>query len=362
MTNVMKYLPNIAIPPGETILELLRTNNMTQAELAIRMDMSNKHINQIIKGKTSITVETALKLEKIFDLPASFWLNLEADYQETKARINSKYNEDEKKIASNIPYSEMVKLGWVKKAKDINDKLNNLRYYFRISNLTSIKEVYNAAYRVSKPQKASPIALAAWLERGEYLSKDIETKKFSKKILKSYLPVFKEMTNLEPQLFFNNLREKLSECGIAFVLVPNISRTYAHGAVKWLSPEKVLLQLSLRYKYADIFWFSFFHEIGHVLLHSKKETYIEYESAEGGVIEEEADDFAKDNLIPKNVLKDFIDKNELTIESITKFAKTVNIDPGIVVGRLQHDHFISYNQLSDLRKKYEYDQFTDEVI
>jgi HTH-type transcriptional regulator/antitoxin HigA len=240
MTSEKKYLPNIAIPPGETLLELLETNNMTQAELAIRMDMSKKHINHIIKGKTSITVETALKLEKIFELPASFWLNLEANYQETKARLDNQDNKAEKKLAAEIPYSDMVSLGWVKKAKDINEKIENLRNFFRVFDLTSIEKVYNAAYRVSKSQKASPLALAAWLERGEYLSRDIETNKFSRKLLKSYLPVFREMTNLDPQVFINDLKEKLAECGVAFVMVPALTGTYAHGAVKWISPEKAL--------------------------------------------------------------------------------------------------------------------------
>jgi len=357
MTSEKKYLPNIAIPPGETLLELLETNNMTQAELAIRMDMSKKHINHIIKGKTSITVETALKLEKIFELPASFWLNLEANYQETKARLDNQDNKAEKKLAAEIPYSDMVSLGWVKKAKDINEKIENLRNFFRVFDLTSIEKVYNAAYRVSKSQKASPLALAAWLERGEYLSRDIETNKFSRKLLKSYLPVFREMTNLDPQVFINDLKEKLAECGVAFVMVPALTGTYAHGAVKWISPEKALLQLSLRYKYADIFWFSFFHEIGHILLHSKKETFIEYETTESKKIEKEADSFAEGILIPQSEYNDFINENEFTVESVINFAKKVNVVPGIIVGRLQYDKIIGYNQLYNLRKKYDWNQF-----
>jgi HTH-type transcriptional regulator/antitoxin HigA len=357
MTNVKKYMPNIAIPPGETLLELLETNSMTQAELATRMDMSKKHINQIIKGKTSITVETALKLEKIFELPARFWLNLEADYQETKARLNDQNNEAEKKIASEIPYADMVRLGWVERARDINDKIDNLRNFFRVFDLSSIEKVYNVVYRISKSKKVSLLALAAWLERGEYLSRDIETNKFSKKLLKSCLPVFKEMTYLEPQDFYNDLTKRLSECGVAFVMVPVLTGTYAHGAVKWLSPEKAMIQLSLRYKYADIFWFSFFHEIGHILLHSKKETFIEYESAEGKEVEKEADSFAADVLIPKGEYNDFLKKKEFTVGSVIAFARKVNVDPGIVVGRLQYDKIIGYNQLYELRKKYDWEQF-----
>lgn len=357
MTNEEKYYPDIAIPPGETLLELLETNYMTQAELAVRMDVSNKHINQIIKGKASITAETALKLEKIFELPARFWLNLEADYQETKARLYNKKNDAEKKIAVEIPYSDMASLGWVKKTKDINEKIDNLRKFFRVYDLTTIEKVYNAAYRISKSQKASPLALAAWLERGEYLSKEIDTNKFSKELLKSYLLVFREMTKLEPQDFFIDLKKKLAECGVAFVLVPSLTGTYAHGAVKWISPEKVLIQLSLRYKYADIFWFSFFHEIGHILLHSKKETFIEYESAEADMVEKEADYYAEDTLIPPKKYTDFIRNNNFTVESVVNFARELNIEPGIIVGRLQFDKIIKYNQLYQLRKQYNWEQF-----
>ncbi len=357
MTDEKKYFADIAIPPGETLLEMLEENNMTQAELAKRIDMSRKHINQLIKGKTSLTAETAIKLEKIFELPANFWLNLETDYQEAKARINDKNKTAEKQILYDTPYSEMIDLGWVKKGDSEKEKIDNLKNFFRVSDLTSIKNVYNVAYRTSKPEKTSSLALAAWLERGKYLANNTKTKKFSRKVLKSYIPLFKKMTNRKPENFYKDLKKKLAKCGIAFVIVPFLTETYAHGAIKWLSPEKALIQLSLRYKYADIFWFSFFHEIGHLLLHSKKETFIEYDSKVQKEVEKEADNFAADVLIPKKKYEIFIRNNNFTEKSVIKFAKNLNINPGIVVGRLQHDEIVDYSQFNFLRKKYSWKQF-----
>lgn len=357
MVKQKKYFADIAIPPGKTINDLLLANNMTQAELAIRMDMSKKHINQIIKGKTALTPETALKLEKIFEPPASFWLNLENNYQEARARIEYKEEEKEKQIAADIPYYEMVKLGWIEKAANLEEKINNLRFFFRVSNLCVINKAYEAAYRSSKPEKVSSIALAAWLGRGEYLARDKDVNKFSKKKLKDSIHYIRTFTLMEPDTFFVLLKEKLSECGIKFVMVPYLSGTYAQGATKWLAPDKAIIQMSLRYKYADIFWFSFFHEIGHLLLHGKKETYIEYELDKREDFEKEADAYAAEVLIPSKEYKKFVKKHDFSKQNIVDFANRIEIDPGIIVGRLQFEELIGYEKYSGLRKKYYWGQF-----
>ncbi|MFW6271073.1 MAG: HigA family addiction module antitoxin [Bacillota bacterium] len=359
MVEQKKYFADVAVPPGDTLKELLEVNNMTQAELANRIDMSNKHINQIIKGKTSLTPETALKLEKIFDPPASFWLNLEANFQAAEARLKDKGKKSEQNIAKKIPYSEMEKLSWVEKTDSLRQKIDNLRNFFRVSNLNAIGTVYEAAYRTSKPDKINPLALAAWLERGEFLARDIEVNNFSKEKLKSYIPHLREMTTQEPSEFYNKIKDKLAECGIAFVIVPYLSGTYAQGSVKWLAPNKVMLQMSLRYKYADIFWFSFFHEIGHIMLHSKKETYIEFDLEDREDIEEEADKFAAKVLIPKKEYNYFIEKGNFSRRAIKEFASSLKIDPGIVVGRLQFEGKIGYDKLNGLKTKYNLALFTE---
>ncbi|MBM3166829.1 MAG: HigA family addiction module antidote protein [Chloroflexi bacterium] len=83
--------PDIAIPPGEYLAEEIRARGISQKELARRMGRPLNPINEIINGKKAITAETALQLEEVMpEIPARFWLNLEADYQLTRALINKR--------------------------------------------------------------------------------------------------------------------------------------------------------------------------------------------------------------------------------------------------------------------------------
>jgi len=357
-----RYIADIAIPPGETISEMLEVNNMTQAELAARIDFSKKHINKIIKGEAPITAETAVKLENIFSLPASFWMNLEANYREDLARLKEKKDEEEMEIAKTLPYSEMVKYKWLPDASKIEEKIYNLRNFFRVASLTLIEgtPTYSVAFRTANPDQASSLALSAWLEKGRNLAKDIETYSFSKEKIEERISVFRKMTNKSPKEFFPDLVNSLSECGIAFVIVPNIQKTYAHGAVSWLSKDKVLMQLSLRYKYSDIFWFSFFHELGHILLHGKRDEFIEYEDGDRNKKEDEADAFAANILISKKDYEKFLQRKNFKSHSITRFANEIGVSPGIVLGRLQHEGLLPHYFHTKLRTQYNYFDFKKE--
>lgn len=80
--------PDVAIPPGEFLAEEIEARNLSQKELARLMGRPANTINEIINGKKAITAETALQLEAVMpEIPARFWLNLETDYQLTKALI-----------------------------------------------------------------------------------------------------------------------------------------------------------------------------------------------------------------------------------------------------------------------------------
>ena len=357
-----EYIADVAIPPGETLLELIESNNMTQAELAQRIGFSKKHVNEIIKGKSAITAETAVKLENIFSPPASFWINLEANCRAALVRTEEKQSDEEKKITQKIPYTEMADYEWVPRTSNFTDKIINLRNFFRVSNLSHIRETpaYSAAFRTAKKDQTSSLALAAWLEKGISEANKIKTKSFSKDKLEELIPVLRKMTQMNPNKFHDNLVSLLADSGIAFVLVPYLENTYAHGAVKWLSKDKVMVQLSLRYKYADIFWFSFFHELGHILLHGKRNEYIEYDETKNVKKEKEADEFAKNILIPENNYEDLLQKGEFDRDTIIRFAKKLEISPDIVVGRLCHDNILDYHIHSDFRRQYDYKDFRRE--
>jgi HTH-type transcriptional regulator/antitoxin HigA len=351
MTNKNLYNPNIAIPPGDTLAELLESIGMTQVELANRMGMSTKHLNQIIKGEAPITAETAIKLECIFKMPASFWNNLETRYREIKARLEeAKKIEDEISVCNEVPYAEMVKLGWVKQTNKPMEKVVNLRSFFGIASLDFISRLHPVAFRTAK-QDFSPEAMAAWIRQGEILSAEIDTAPFNKEKLEAIIPNILYAT-IDPAEFVQCVRKLLGTCGIAYVLAPHIKKTFVCGATKWINPQKAMLQQSNRGCFIDIFYFSLFHELGHILLHSKKETFIETNGLQGKE-EREADEYAQKTLIPEAEYKKFV-KSRIEKKSIIGFASKIGVHPCIVIGRMAHDKIIGYQDYYDLKPRFKW--------
>ena len=352
MAKGIEYKAAIAIPPGETLKEFLDNEGMSQIELSKRIGLSEKHISEIINGKSPITHDTAIKLECVLKSPASFWINLEANYQETKARVKAEQElNDELAITRDIPYAEIAKLNWVNATIKADEKVMNLRSFFKVASLNYVPKVMTAAFRKSEVGKASNYALAVWLRRGEIVSEKVITQPYSKPRLKKLIPRFRQLTLENPEDFFPEMVNLCASCGIALVLVPHISKTYVCGATQWKG-DKAIIQLSVRGARADIFWFTFFHEIAHILLHDKKEFHLhgEDESCKG---EEEANLEAGVMLIPANEYKDFIKDCDYTNKSeIKMFAKDIGIDPCIVVGRLLHEEKIDYRCYSDLRPSF----------
>ena len=202
---------------------------------------------------------------------------------------------------------------------------------------------YSPAFRVSRKKEASPYALAAWLRCGEIRASAIETKPFSRDGLKAGLAEIRRLTNDPPARFASALKNALADYGVALVILPHLPRTYAHGATFWLSPGKAVVMMSIRGSWADIFWFSLFHELGHVLLHGNRMTFIEDGDSDPEVVkqEEAADRFAANVLIPPEKHAQLTSLPLATAERMVACARTMGIHPGIVVGRLQHDGLVS---------------------
>lgn len=353
MATKEQVVSDLPIPPGELLAETLEVLNLTQAELARRMDRPVQAINEIVRGTKEITPETAIQLERVLGVPAHIWLGLETEYQHTKARLeDGKRLEEESHLAANFPYRALMRLRWIPKAKDRLKQAEHLLHFFGVGSLQLVREAEAAAYRVSRSLKAEPEALAAWLRKGVLEAQKVSTKPFNEQHLRDFLPEVRHLTTEKPAVFEPRLKQGLAACGVALVLLPHLPKTHAHGATRWLSPDKALVQLSLRGKWADIFWFTLFHEIGHILLHGRREVFIEWETRGDDRPEREADAFATDLLIQPDQFGHFIEScPRLSRTDVLALAQTLDISPGIIVGRLQHEGIIPYSNLNDLRMR-----------
>jgi len=357
-SNKNQFVPNYAISPGEILSDELEIRSMSQKELSKRTGITEKHIISILKAKSAITPETAIKFERAIGMPADYWLNLESNYQETKARLA----EEEKLQADldwvkRVPFNAMVKLGWLPKRTSAKEKLVELLQFFGIAGVDQWKDMWpkvSVAYRQNNTHEVFPEAISAWLRKGEIEASKIECEPFDKAKFRSALDSIRELTGADPEVFVPAMQKACAEAGVAVVLVPSLPKTGISGATRWAHSNKAIIQLSLRYRTNDHFWFTFFHEAGHILLHGKKELFLEYQNGLDNEKEEEANHFAQKELIPEKAMSDFIIQGNYTRGAIRTFAQHIGIAPGIVVGQLQHRGLIKYSTHSNLKQSFKW--------
>ncbi len=358
MATKVEIARSLLSPPGDTIQEHIDFIGMSQAELAERMGRPKEKINDIIKGREPITTATAFQLEKVLGIPASFWLNREKTYRKELYELQQQEElEKEKDWLRSFPVNEMRKLGWLPNTREKPILVDRLLKFFGIASPQEwsniyVKEKVSIAFRVSLAHTQSPHATSAWLRRGEIQSKEIEVAKFDKKRFKDALAEIKELAFLMPDDFVQQLQNICAKCGVALVFTPKLPKAPISGATRWYH-GKPIIQLSGRYKTDDHFWFTFFHEAAHIILHGKKDIFLE--NVEGAEInqekEEEANAFAAKILLTENELKQIIDAAPLDEELVYEFANKFRTPAGVIIGRLQHLKLIPFHIGNKFRKK-----------
>jgi len=343
-----------AVPPGETLQELLEERGMSQRELALRAGLSPKHVNKLLHGLVPLSADVAVRLERVTGTPARLWNSLEASYRSDLQRIQSKRDLSADVMwARDFPVGELVRRDILPaEPSDKVSRLEQLLALFGVASVDAWADVYAdlaCAFRTTTAFEAKPKALAAWLRLGEIAAQDVYCQPYERKRLEAALPALRELTLTDAEVFRDRMRDICASCGVAVVFVPELPGSRASGVARWLTPAKALIQLSLRYRTDDHLWFTFFHELGHVLRHGKTDVWIEATSSSDSPREAEADRFSRDVLIPPR------DARELpglkTVDDVQRFADRIGIAPGIVVGRLQHDDLWPYSQGNQLKRR-----------
>ncbi len=343
------YTPERISPPGDTIRDILEDLGMSQADLARRMGRPANKINQIIQGKKEITADTALELESVLGLPASFWMNREQNFRlALSARKQREAQTQACEKAKEFPCAEMARLGWIVKKTTWLGKYQELLRFFGTAKLNALKGAVDLApsFRKSDGKTANPEALAAWLRKGFIEAQKLERAAYSKQTTLANLEAFRALTCRGAKGLTEELPAYAASIGIAVVFVPHLQKTYVGGAAYWQG-DFPTIQLSFRGSRLDILWFNFFHELGHILFHSPKETYLDDFSADQHPHELEANQFAADALIPPATWSEFLSNGNFGKLSVIQFANAVGIAESIVVGRLHKEHIIPQTKLQE---------------
>jgi HTH-type transcriptional regulator/antitoxin HigA len=354
------FAPDWVSPPGDTILDLLEERDWTQQQLADRLGYSLKHVNQLIKAKVPLTEDAAIRLQNVLGASVGFWLTREAQYRERLAVLDAA----ERQVSmvpwlERFPVKEMMDIGVLAKRRlDAQSKpglVGELLGFFGVATPDQWESQYGCmelAFRRSREEQADVAAISAWLRLGERHAEKLDGPPYDEARFKAALTQVRGFTCQSPQEFQPRMQQLLHEAGVAFVLVPALPRTHVSGVARWLNPRRPLIQLSLYGKQNDRFWFSFFHEAAHILLHSqqKKSVFLDDPSKVGSSSKEEqqANAWARDFLITPQQAQSLVELPK-TKSAVISFAQSIGVHPGIVVGRMQHDRLLDVRWLNDLK-------------
>ncbi len=351
--NQNQYFPDVVSPPGETLRETLEALGMSQAELAERMGRPKKTINEIIKGKAALTPDTALQLERVLGISSGFWNNRDNHYREYQA----KRQEGERlrhKVGwlDEMPVRDMIKLGWFAPRPDKVGQLQEMLNFFGVASPEVWKRIWcgpKIAFRRSHAFRNDPGLLAGWLRIGEIQARGLECGQYDSVRFSASLVKIRKLTLKPPGGYRLELTRLCAEAGVALVILPEPPRLSISGATRWLTPFKALMQISLRYTTDDQFWLTFFHEAGHILLHGKRDVFLETNGYNPNK-EDEADNFALQHLLPKDGLNRFLAAGTPTRDFIKRYAERMELAPGVLVGLLQHQGILADSQFNDLKR------------
>ncbi len=361
------YEPTTSTHPGETIVEYLEFNSWSQRDLARRTGLTPKTISEICNGKAPVTPQTSLALENVFHRPAHFWLNLQRQFDEAEARQRAVSKHAEwQDWAARFPLKELKRFGWLGEGGKHSDA-DALLSFFGVSSPDSWQAVWKAsdvAYRQTRKFSTTVEAVSAWVRETEIAAAEVEleveVKEFDEVRLRSSLDELRHQTRKGSDEGLSEAQALCAVAGVIVVLVRELPNTRISGCARWLTDKKALIALTLRYKSADQIWFTFFHEIAHILLHRKKHSFILDNAAKeltDKVVdpqmqrnEEEANRFAADTLVPPETLFHFIKNGNFSSDAIHGIADELGIGPGIVVGRLQHDRLLKPHEGTRLKQ------------
>lgn len=357
-TSKRKYAfsPDYAVAPGATLAETLATKRMSQSDLSLRTGLTEKTISQIINGVAPISYDTALKLEAAIGVPARVWNNLERNYQEAKAEIErAKKLEESLDWLKTIAVKTLTSQGLISPTNDKIELLQRVLHFFGVSDVDAWHRVWaasGAAFRRSRTRELKLGLVATWIRLGELVAESIECKAYDADRFRRALKHLRALSIQSSAIWQDKMVSESAAAGVAVAFIPAIPGAGVSGMTKWLSKDKALIQLSNLYKNDGSFWFTFFHEAGHVLLHGKKDIFLEGDEPSEDEKEREADQFARNLLIPRDRAGEL--QNLRGTEAIKSFAKSIGVSPGIVVGRLQHDDLAFRSAYNSLKKKVEW--------
>ena len=361
------YKELAAFHPGFYVKEILEDMEITQTEFAKRLGTTGKTLSELLAGKIDLSEELAGRLSRMTGVSIDTWLNLQKQYEKKRYEIDCRAREDkEKEILQQIDSNYFVRLGLLEKNLPLGEKIRFFHGYLHVAELSCLEQadlLTACRTAVGQVDRKNVINANVWIQTGSNMAREIPCRPFDEKKLKAQLPYLRSLTQKPLEEAFGEVQDILAKCGVAVVALPYLRNSGLNGAVKWLNDEKVMLLINDRRKDIASFWFTLFHELKHILQKRKSFVYLTAKDKASEDIlslgrnnkdeEQEADEFARNTLIPPKDYEGFVAKKQFGAHSIRDFSRRIGISEAIVLGRLQHDGHVEWNRHRSLAGSYE---------
>jgi HTH-type transcriptional regulator/antitoxin HigA len=351
-----EWKPNWAVHPGALLQEHLESQGLTQAEFARVAGLTPKLVSTIIKGLNPVTAETAIKLERVLGLKAYIWTTIQAKWDLFQARAEAE--PDTKWWLERFPIRELTARKYLPDTDDEKVLTDSLLRMFHIGTPQGYDaKVRSLAvhHRKSNAYLTSECHVFTWLMIGEHKARQMNLPVFNAQKFDKGVREIRNLTMESLDVFKPMMETLCHEAGVALVFEPALSRTSLFGSARWFDVDRAIIQMSLRMKTNDHFWWTFFHEAAHIILHRGK-TFLDDKNGVGDGIENEADLWAEDILVGREQFARFIATHPRSKAEIESFGNEIGLHPGIIVGMLQHSRVLPFNHLNGLKTQFQWVQ------
>ncbi|MBB6306000.1 HigA family addiction module antitoxin [Xanthobacter tagetidis] len=360
--TIAPWAPDWATHPGEHLAEFIEARGMSQAEFARLAGMTSKHISTIISGENPVTAESALRLERVTGMKDYIWTRLQAAWDLHQARQKERAKAEEwANWCREFPIKELVARGAIPDARrDMGRQIESLLAFLGIGSPAAFQSLVRGLavqHRQSRAYTTSDAHVVAWLLLGERKARAMDIAPFSKEVFLEAVREIRSLTVKSPSEFEPRMRRLCRDAGVALIFEKPVPKTCLFGSARWLDDGRAVIQMSLRMKSNDHFWWTFFHEAAHILLHHGR-TFVDDKGGEGDGVEEEADAWAEETLVGRRLFEAFKATRPCSAAEVTRFAADVGIHSGIVVGMLQHAGIVPHTHLNGLKARF---AWADEV-
>ena len=358
-TSTSQYNPDYAVLLDGCWRSHIAALGLSHVEFAERCGFSPEVVSEIVVGEGLIDPEIADVLGRETGLNQVVWLNLEAAYRDKLAELSE--NEALAEWAKKFPAKELVKRGDLSESSLQGDRMARMLSFFDVWSADALQDKYgetSIANRHSPSFKSSRPELATWLRLGEIEAERTECPEYEMEAFLGSLQDIRSLTASDVHGALEEARNLCLQAGVVLLFIQPVKKVALSGASWWLSTGKPIIQLSARHMSDDHVWFSLFHEAAHILLHSKKQVFIDAirSKADCNVVEEskaesEADAWARNFLVPLSDWEQFAGAFLGSADEVRHFAAEQGIAPGIIVGRLQHEGILEWTRLNSLKRK-----------